>query len=94
MEVAQDENFRKTLMVIVNCFESGLTNPKINTKVSIKQSFMMNNHQFQLSSNSGQYTSSVFHSAAYVCNDQLDYKIDQFGEKSDSVYMLFYRCDD
>ena len=91
-------------MIVVNRFESGLTNRKINTKVPINQSFMMNNHTFQLaaaichfgvSSTSGHYTSSVFYTnVAYVCNDQRVYSIDQIDDKSDSVYLLFYRCDD
>ena len=64
----------------------------------------MNNHTFQLAaaichfgvySNSEHYTSSIFYTdVAYVCNDQRVYRIDQIDDKSDSVYLLFYRCDD
>ena len=32
--------------------------------------------------------------SAYVCNDEFVFKIDQFDDNSDSVFLLFYRCDD
>ena len=32
--------------------------------------------------------------SAYVCYDEFVFKIDQFDDNSDSVFFLFYRCDD
>ena len=37
---------------------------------------------------------NTYTDVAYVCKYQLGYKIDQIDDKSDSVYLLFYRCDD